>query len=140
MTQAYLFAHRFLPQLVFSEPSSARRWLGQQGFLRKLWAHAGMHARHGEPRPFPDALTVTTEGDRTFIVLPSPEEPPDAHSVAIVWNQPTPDFYVMELGDRLDGNATYYLCGWTADGNHSNYGEGYKPDLESFRRALDERL
>lgn len=138
MTQNYLFAHRILPQLVFSDPAAARAHLGELKFLRRLWAHAGMHATEGETTPVCETLAVSAEGNRTLIVLPPPEQPPEAHFVAVVWNDP-PELLVLELGDSWEGEPSNYLCGWDAQGVHHNYGDGHPADLSSFRDAVAAR-
>jgi hypothetical protein len=131
MTQGYLYAHRILPDLVFSEPESARVHLQDLEFLRKLWVHSGMHATGGETRPLSDQLQVTTEEHRTLITLPAPQDFAEAFFVAIDWEHQEPKYYTLELGE--DSN---YLCGWGADGNHQNYGDGFGTDLEGFLAAI----
>jgi hypothetical protein len=137
MTQGYLFAHRLLPDLVFSEPGTARERLGDVSFVRQLWTHAGMHASQGTPRDVVEGLSVLREGSRTVICCPLPAEPPEAHFVAVDWACQPPRFTTLELGDSLGGEPTNYLCGWLEDGTHTNHGEGHAAVLESFLKALD---
>jgi hypothetical protein len=133
MNQGYLFAHRILPDLVFSEPEAARIHLEDLNFLRRLWVHGGMHATGGERRPFSEQLQVTVEGHRTVITLPAPQDFAEAFFVAVDWKHQEPKYYTLELGE--DSN---YLCGWGADGSHHNYSDGFGTDLRSFLTAIDE--
>ncbi|MCA9790683.1 MAG: hypothetical protein KC910_02780 [Candidatus Eremiobacteraeota bacterium] len=136
MTQHYAFVHRILPDLVFSDPATARRLLEEPTLLRRLWVHAGMHTSPSRQPPPPLSFSHHQDGLHV-LVLPPPAEPPEAHFVALRFTTDPPGFYTLELGeDALHGGVSNYLCGWDGNRRHSNYGSGIAAEVPAFCQAL----
>ena len=86
-----------------------------------------------------------------IVEMPRPRAMAEAYFVAAVLNikldeespgpaDPTLRYFTLEKGLSLDGSHRTVLCEWTADGTHSNYGDGPPPQLESFVPALEKMV
>jgi hypothetical protein len=151
--QHYLFAHKGLPRIVFSDPARALTLLtGPMGeaFVFDMWQ------RLGRELPAEDRVGVAglglfsrVEGDATAVVvrMPKAQRVAEAHFVGFRFDKPERAFlffqkppevrcYTLEFSRTLDGGERTVLGQWNARGDHLNHGDGPPADLESFFRAI----
>lgn len=82
------------------------------------------------------------------LVLPEPQEPAEAHMVALVvpisqesdlspqGETPQGRYFTLELGVSLSGDQQHtVLCEWD-ESSHLNYGEGPPVNVEDFLKAI----
>lgn len=164
--QHYIFAHRALPQIIHSDPDKALELMAgpeADGFLPFFWRRVAERERipaAEQLAPRGLARTVRNEPDGTVavvITLPPPEGDTEAYFVAAVFT-PGPRkllerpgvqaghasrsvrVFTLEKAGPLDPGVITYLCEWTSDGTHANYGSGPEPEEAAFIQALSQRF
>lgn len=150
--QHYVFAHRMLMDLAFSNPDHLFTMLSgpeKRRFLADVWDRVADFLSLDTTLSC-EGLDAVVEGDLAIIRLPQPERVPEAYFVGIVripgrnyWlfrGKPTIAYYTLEytFGDE-DEEATV-LGGWnqTPGGEpvHLNFGPGPRPELAAFRETI----
>jgi hypothetical protein len=155
--QHYTFAHRLLPQAIFSDPIAFLDVIsGPSGAeaLREAWTQAG--PAFGMP---PDGLAAETRvvGEQVLVVitLPPPACTTEAYFVAAVLRareaqddgqEVEARVFTLEYSDPSDGvpdaerahgdRAVALLCEWTATGEHRNHGQAVEPTVDRFVAAV----
>lgn len=155
--QHYIFVHRALPSVFYSDPKKFIALLTQdgRGFLHFLWDRvwerelksnrmAGNRiAAYGldcEIRKLQDGATLA------LITLPPPKGMTEAYFVAAVYRpsrrtlfpkqETLARFITLEYGRNLDGSPRTVLCEWTDTHLHDNMGDGPEPTLDAFFEAV----
>jgi hypothetical protein len=91
--------------------------------------------------------TLADQFQTAVIALPPAQGPTEAHMVAIVYRpaqrrlwfwktEPVLRYFTLEKGFAPDGPPSTALCEWTAEGHHTNYGDGPEPRVDSFVQAI----
>ena len=120
----YYFEHRMLPQMFFDMPEAIILYL-QEGKAFDLWK--SLTDNIGFPLTFTeDQFTVRgylQEDGSTLLQLelPKPEDTPLCYRVYFYRSAAGTDHYFTIEYDDFFGEAAY-LCAWTAEGNHLNFG------------------
>ena len=142
----YIFAHQVLPKMFFDDPEKFLDIMAHYGnrFLEWLWADIGEKIKGGNGIPIEgiDHRIIRRENDLTVVViaLPMPVAAPEAYFVAAAYRPGSAShpeamarFMTLERGSlpEQDRGGTF-LCEWTRDAAHLNYGRGCKPNVESF--------
>ena len=86
-----------------------------------------MIEEEGIDDPYPE-IAITIEPFRienilcSVIELPQPEEEPLCYEVYVLFNIDTKEgaYYCLEKGGYIDDQP--FLCGWSKEGSHLNYG------------------
>jgi len=74
------------------------------------------------------------------IELPAPINAAEAFLVVVTQESLGPGrYFVLELGNRPDGEPRTVLCEWISD-THWNYGDGPSPNVDAVIAAIGERL
>ncbi len=142
----YYFEHRLLPSELYENTDQLTEYLRKNGAY-VLWAN--FTGNNGFDVVYPEDAFGTAEfpqDDGTNVMmlsLPKPEESPLCSRVYLCWNPETgkTGYYTVEL-DNFFGEA-WYLCSWTADGVHMDYGAiNPLPDPEDpgYADALQEEI
>ncbi|NTV98356.1 MAG: hypothetical protein HGA70_04260 [Chlorobiaceae bacterium] len=77
------------------------------------------------------------EFDIVLISFPSPVEEPNNFHAALVRKNGTFRYITLEKGNDIGNLGTKsFMCEWTADHNHKNYGPRKYDDLASFTKEL----
>lgn len=121
----YYFEHRLLPSELYENTEQLTGFLRKNG-IYALWAN--FTGSNGFAVVYPEdafGMAEFPQEDGTnvmMISLPKPEDSPLCSRVYLFWNPETgkTGYYTVEL-DSFFGEA-WYLCGWSADGNHLDYG------------------
>ncbi len=159
----YAFAHRVLPQTLFSDPTFLVR-AGREQRLLELWERsadvASKAIRDADlPEKFKAGLDITRcspdglncvlvdVGDRggALVEMPATLRPTEAVLAVVVHGPSTGPgidsssrgirYFTLERGKTVDGVPQTYLCEWTHGGRrHENYGEA-GPLLEAIEDA-----
>jgi hypothetical protein len=152
-TPHYVFAHRLLPSLTFSDPNRLIGSLAMAGgaaFLRDVW---GVAEKRCGVSMAPEGLrhTMGRLGDDRILVcihLPEPQAPAEAHFVAVVaWLGPAEAQKIekvrvitLEKAAPIEPGVVTYLGEWLKAGTHHNLGPGPKPDHDAFIAAVVQLL
>lgn len=146
----YIFAHKVLPKMFFDDPEKFLDIVAHYGnhFLKWLWADVGERIKGGNGIPIEGLNHRIIKRENglmvVVIVLPMPVVTPEAYFVAAAYRsasashpEPMVRFITLERS-RLpeEGREDTFLCEWTRDEAHLNYGKGCKPDIESFVVAI----
>ncbi len=136
--------------MFFDDPEKFLDIMAQYGnhFLEWLWADVGEKLKGGNGIPIEgiDHRVIRRENDLTVVViaLPMPIAAPEAYFVAAAYRprsashpEPVARFMTLERS-HLPGEdrGGTFLCEWTRDEAHLNYGKGCAPDVESFVVAI----
>lgn len=121
----YYFEHRLLPSELYENTEQLIGFLRQNG-IYALWAN--FTGNNGFNVVYPEdafGMAEFPQEDGTNVMmlsLPKPEDSPLCSRVYLCWNPETgkAGYYTVEL-DSFFGEA-WYLCSWSADGNHLDYG------------------
>ena len=140
--QHYDFAHRLLRQrFVRDPPGLGRLVVGQDGglFLQALWNEAMPALETVGPilsRGLGRSVEPWEAGTIIIVTLPEPQAITEAHMVALVLPETgAPRYFTLEAGFHEDMTSRTALCEWR-DGSHVNYGDGPRPDPETFAAAV----
>jgi hypothetical protein len=144
--QHYGFAHRMVPNLVFSRQADVLSAFDNHGqeFVEALWEDAGKIAARNGQETIPKAgieFSKEKANNMTLylIKLPPPLAMTEAYFIAVVAKEGSVRYFTLEktisLADKGKDDATV-LGGWTKDRKHMNYGPGPKPEKEEFVKKL----
>lgn len=146
----YIFAHKVLPKMFFDDPEKFLDIIAHHGnrFLGWLWTDVGEKIKEGNSIPIErlDHRIIRRENDLTVIViaLPMPVAAPEAYFVAAAHRPGSAShpeamarFMTLERSSLPgEDRVGTFLCEWTRDEAHLNYGRGCKPNVESFVGAI----
>lgn len=161
--QLYDFAHRALPQILFSDPATFFMVLsGPQAtdFLNDIGQLVNDKLQEAnepfDPAPFQCKSTTARIGDFPAVIveLPPPNEATECHYVCAVWMlnlalEPRPDpktiaLRYFALEHSPDAPHRTMLCGWQMDqqgARHLNFGAGPAPgDIRKFAESVKNLL
>jgi len=144
-SQHYLFAHRFLPELLWQGDSLLGILVNpeNQAFLGDQWDAVAQHWECA-PSAGRERLSFASHwigGDNLAVVIfmPPPEQLADAYFAAIT-TSPALRYFTLEIGQDQAGRPRTVLGEWTREGRHLNYGDGPAPDPALFLQAVCEKL
>lgn len=140
----YLFAHRALPSLVFTQPTRFVQTLRENGdtFLMSVWDRVGADLKRKErvdPAGLSFELTESDLGTLALIELPPARGDAEAHFVAVVIDaaEEPPQYFTLERATSPITHEVYNVLGaWKKDRGHFNLGEGPPTDRQAFRDAV----
>lgn len=153
-SQAYLFAHRALPQQLFADPGRFLAIVNGPDagrYLADLWRHCGKFIAPGTAtEPPPLSAEAFRVDDRIVAVIapPTPTAPTEAHRIVVVAGLAPGAadlsgltdvrYFTLEYAIDITTEAPMtMLCEWTAKGVHRNHGGG--PTADAPARALLDR-
>ena len=95
-----------------------------------------------------DVITCRVKDYPCMVIqMPEPQEIGEAHFVGIVLHtdinstelpeNPEFAYLTLEKGQDEEAQACTYLCTWTLDDQHINYGQGPEPTLDNFVKQLE---
>lgn len=121
----YYFEHNVLPRYFYEDPANMLDVLKTNGIYR-LWQ--ALADENGVEYPYQEAdynlRWYDLDGGATalLIEMPAPEVSPQCLRVYMIYNQETgaSGYYTVEYDNFM--GETAFLCGWTPDGTHMNYG------------------
>ena len=139
----YQFEHQLIPQWINRTPAFFNDMVkeGEQATLFRQ--AASFFERQGEQLPYSQEDFGGTHfriDDNTVVVMmkmPEPEVTPLCHRIYMFLD--TRDnrtgCYTLEKGsDPITGKELMFVCGWSADGRHENYGNFF---LENFAQTVN---
>ncbi len=142
--QHYQFAHRVLPHLALSSPAKFLLAAEDPGWIGLIWERVGDdNPRPISPKGLSTELREVGQDKVVLVTMPTARFPPEAILAAVVVREDKVRYFVLELGEDLDGNPNMMHCEWSTHGEHSNFGEfgsGRDPDPEAFLQACLELL
>lgn len=156
----YVFAHYALRGIALSHPEQCLAVLASDEAKRFLAAILNsVNEQLGASEPAADftaediRIQTTRAGDHpcAVIEMPPARATAEAHFVAIVLpggfgEQPAgaaplpARYFTLEKGFELSGEPRTVLCEWTADGTHSNFGDGPPPTVADFVAAIADHV
>lgn len=152
----YFFEHKMIPQLFYEDPESMMKSMKDGGAF-DLWKRfteqnkidLTYSAEDFDVREFPQEDGM----EMVMISLPKPPDSPLCSRIYLCYipETRTGGVYTVEY-DNMFGD-TWFLCGWTKDGTHQNYGgamslapadsgyeEGLRQEAEQVRRLMLENV
>jgi len=96
-------------------------------------------------KAYASGIRIIAEHQNDFDIVvfsfPPPVEEPNNYQAALVRKKGTYRYITLERGNDVGNTgAKAFLCEWTADHTHKNYGPRTYDDLASFRKELAEFL
>lgn len=151
--QHYMFAHRVIPQLFFGDPARFFEVFSREAdhFLHHFWDRLGEQIAQPEGHVDPAGLhgevrALDNDVEVALITLPEPAAVAEAYFAAAVY-RPQPGgadlarYFTLEYGITIpEGKPRTVFCGWTADGNHFNMGDGPAADPDAFLAVVQAKL
>lgn len=139
----YHFEHNVLPRYFYEDPANMLDVLKEKGIYR-LWQ--ALADENGVEYPYQEAdyelrwYDLEDGATALLITMPAPETSPQCFRAYMIYNPDTgaAGYYTVEYDNFLEESA--FLCGWTPDGTHMNYGgamildpaaDDYEAQLES---------
>ena len=126
----YTFEHAWLPQLFFRQREVLTDALikGDSSMLSRILSN--LAGEVGVPCPFTeDDFPVQVEGypiDRYVVkvTFPEPEQAPMCHFACLCFDKGLTGlmYLTVEKSEETDGDVRPFLCSWSADDQHTNYG------------------
>lgn len=148
----YLFAHRLVPAMFFSNPARFMETLetGGEGLLYFLWDRIRQDMSGAErlsPEGLRSEFIKLEEGVQVgVILLPKPTNQAEAFMTAAVYRAEGKGkveiqrYFTLEKSILLSGASETVLCEWSGLDQHLNYGAGTKPEVDAFVKAIQEKL
>ena len=145
----YHFTHYFMPHTIFNYGrlmiNSIQR--NEDYFIEELkrtWATIELEKpqlRNVTPNFIMDTIQLTIEHAGIIISIPEATESHEAMYIAIVFDI-TDNFryFTYEIGKGRQEDTLYYLCEWTPEWKHINYGTHKDRDKKIFTKNLSELL
>ena len=139
----YHFEHNVLPRYFYEDPANMLDVLKEKG-IYLLWQ--ALADENGVEYPYQEAdyelrwYDLEDGATALLITMPAPEVSPQCFRAYMIYNPSTgaAGYYTVEY-DNMLGDAAF-LCGWSPDGTHTNYGgamildaaaDDYEAQLES---------
>ena len=121
----YHFEHSAMPRYFYEDPANMLDVLGEVGVFPVFAALADENgvAYPYESEDFSERLYDLDDGTTILqVVMPRPETSPQCYRIYLVYNSGTGNagYYTVEFDNLL--GETAFLCGWTPDMTHMNYG------------------
>ena len=148
----YLFAHRMVPTMFFTDPVKFMGALRNNGenLLYFLWGRIGQDMKV-EDRLLPEGLGCKLikldDGLQVGVVsMPKPKGMTEAFMTAVVYQAAEGEreerqrYFTLEKGMTLSGKMGTVLGEWEGVKNHLNYGDGPKPEVEAFVEAIRRKI
>ena len=142
----YYFEHRLLPNEFHNNTAELVAFLRENG-LFALWRNFTQNNGFDVIYTADDfSVTEFPQEDGTFLMLlimPKPEDTPLCARIYLCQRAGSGDtgFFTVEY-DNYFGES-WFLCGWTKDGNHQNYGAAIAlpaPDDPGYEEALNNEI
>jgi cation transport regulator ChaB len=112
-------------------------------YLHALWNKACNAAQEWKDAEFKKDFESQSEGFSLVIIeMPKPERTLDAKYIAFVYFPEQVRYFIFELSYKIDKEdenkyeKIFFLCEWTKDGVHRNYGRKKDTSLEGFVNAV----
>ena len=137
----YYFEHQFLPPMYFDDPERLLETLRDPGIF-DIWSwltgQIGIDVIY-QASDFSFREMDREDGIYMLIQeMPKPEETPQCSRVYFCYQKETKTarYFTVEY-DNFFGDS-YFLCEWTQDGNHMNYGvcNTVDPAADDYEEAL----
>ncbi len=133
----YTFHHRVIPGVLFSDKGSLMfndLFTGKTGpFIQMVQEPLG--AAYSSGIRF--ATEHHTDYDIVLISFPAPFAEPNCFQAALVKTGNTFRYVTLEVGNDVAGVKTVaFLCEWSSEFKHLNYGARNYNDLKTFRTEL----
>ena len=145
----YQFTHYFMPHTIFNFGrlmiNSIQR--NEDYFievLKRAWSTIELEnpqLRNVTPNFVIDTIQLTIEHTGIIISIPEASESHEAMYIAIVFDiKDNFRCFTYEIGKGIRGNTLYFLCEWTPEWKHINYGTHNERDKNIFTNNLSELL
>ena len=142
----YLFEHRLLPQFFFTETENfIGTLLSEKDVLYRiidsLFRKEDLENPYTAGQFSAEAAKITEQILMIKITFPKPEEAPLCYRTYLFFDT---DFgklgyYSVEKNSGIIDDEPF-VCSWSRDGQHRNYGNCSLEDDEDFRRCLEIHL
>jgi len=155
--QHYIFAHQGVRQACVDNPLQFFSIIAseeQRPYLAWMWDVCARHVKEPASELNVDDVEVTTcrvlQYPAVILKMPEPRAVAEVHYVAAVLmldaeSEQVPEdvgvrYFTLECGINMDGTRRTVFCEWTADGDHSNFGDGPQAEPEAFMRVVAYKL
>lgn len=138
----YHFEHSALPRFFYEDPANMLDVLKANGIYR-LWQ--ALADENGVEYPYQESdyalawYDLENGATELQITMPAPDANLLCYRVYMIYNPDTgaAGYFTIEYDNFMDETA--FLCGWTADMTHMNYGgaEILDPSADDFQAKLD---
>lgn len=139
----YMFEHRLLPQWFFEEKE---RFVGlvlqKKGILYQIIDDIFVKEKVKNPYSVEqfdmETAKITEEVMMLKLIFPAPEEEPLCYCSYLFFNKGFEKlgFFCIEKGNTF-GKIQPFVCAWTQDGSHLNYGHCTFEKQNDFLRCAD---
>lgn len=145
----YKFTHLLMPHAAFNYGRllTYRMLRDERAFienLKKTWSVIELEdpqCRNDPPDFSIDITYPNVEHTVIIITIPQAAEAQEAIYIGITYDKDDRfRYFTYELGKGISGETIYFLCEWTRDGEHVNYGAYDKRDKSVFIKGLSDLL
>ncbi|HEX9059229.1 MAG TPA: hypothetical protein VF941_03525 [Clostridia bacterium] len=158
----YFFAHVILPGYIFSDEKAFLNIVMEgrevfSEFLYHVWKHSKGEAEKQKSEHHSNIINIEEEMIPDFdiyfktfanneimgvIKMPAPRVSPEASYVGFVFGQKSGiRYFTYELGTSLESDDdVYFVCEWSKDHSHMNYGSFNEDDPTIFTTRVEEIL
>ena len=126
----YTFQHDWFPQLFYRQQEALTAALINDGetvhrILTSLAGEAGVECPIEAAELPVEVLGYPIDRYVIKIAFPEPDQDPLCHFVCLCFDKGFTDmrYLTVEKSAGIDGDTRPFLCGWTRDGRHENYGQ-----------------
>ena len=145
----YKFTHYLMPHTVFNYGRLMiyRMERNENSFIEELkrtWSTIELEKpqlRNVSPSFGIETIQLTVEHTGIITCIPEASEAQEAMYLAIVFD--TTDnfrYFTYEIGKEKEAEPLYFLCEWTQNRQHINYGPHSESDKKIFINNLSEQL
>ena len=137
----YYFEHRMLPQQFYQSPETVISYLESNG-IYSLWSgftgENNFSVTYGEEEFSVRDIPQENGMKMLMITMPEPEETPLCCRIYLCYDpeKQAGAYFTVEYDNNFDDS--YFLCAWTPEGTHMNY--GYAAKLDSDDPGFEDRL
>jgi hypothetical protein len=136
----YMYAHIYLRKLFFADPYQFINTLEAEGkeYLGDVWV---VQAK-GDPADLDDIDYLTIPEKGLYIIMPPrPMMMPEPFFIGVTVKDGRPRYVTLEKSLSLNEKENGLLCGWTAAGEHENYGlMTSELTMENFIKGVEKVL
>lgn len=139
----YMFEHKLLPHWFFEEKDQfVGMILHDKNVLYKIisdiFQKENVENPYSQEQFDMEAAKVTEDVMMMKIIFPEPEDEPLCYCSYLFFDQAfeKTSFFCIEKGNNM-GNMRPFICSWSPDGSHSNYGSCSVEDGQDYLKCAD---
>ena len=141
-TVRYTFEHKLLPQMCFDDTAEFFiRLIRDKNFLFSVISYLFKREKVRNPyraKQFSfEPVKLTDDVYLVIINFPAPEEEPLCYCSYLFWDHASDrvDYYCIEKAGGDDSEPPF-ICAWTQDGTHVNYGRCTPDDRNGLKKCV----